>query len=533
MLLLYFFIVLFVNNSYAAKPKNVIIIVADDLGFNDVSYRGSTEIPTYNIDALAYNGIILNNYRTPPLCTPSRSSLMTGKYPHHLGMQHFVIPSDEPWGLSPSEKIMPQYFKDAGYVTRMVGKWHLGFFEEQYTPNNRGYDSFFGYLGPYIDYWDYTLNMFDRNFSRGYDMRENQTINRNIPPNKYATELFTEEAVKVITTHDKKKPLFLVVNHLAPHAGNEDVPMQAKQEDIDKFSYIEDIKRRTLAAMIYQLDKSVGEIVKALKDNNHLDDSIVIFYSDNGGPTTGLHSTAASNYPLRGQKQSGWEGAIRTNAIVYAPSLPKAVVRNNLFYIADWLPTLKTIAGANFKINTKIDGIDQTKMLYNNRELRNELVTIDDVFGFGSYIFNGLKLVNGSSSNGQFDSWLGSNNNTNAVDDKAYMENLLLSPVAKSIKPPITLRNIDRMRSSAKICCTKEKNKQSCDLLKGPCLYNLNDDPCEENNIANRNKILFSFMLLKYKNSLADLVPTRRKLSDPQCDPVYFNYTWNAWQQNS
>ena len=89
--------------------------------------------------------------------------------------------------------------------------------------------------------------MFDRNFSRGYDMRENQTINRNIPPKKYATELFTEEAVKVITAHDKKKPLFLVVNHLAPHAGNEDFPLQAKQEDIDKFSYIEDIKRRTLA----------------------------------------------------------------------------------------------------------------------------------------------------------------------------------------------------------------------------------------------------------------------------------------------
>lgn len=210
------------------------------------------------------NSIDYFSYRTPPLCTPSRSALMTGKYPHHLGMQHFVIPSDEPWGLPPSEKIMPQYFKDAGYVTRMIGKWHLGklqkkflfpynfprsfigFHQEQYIPNNRGYDSFFGYLGPYIDYWDYTLKMFDKNFSRGYDLRENFNTIRNITP-KYATELFTEEAVKVIKTHDNKKPLFLVVNHLAPHAGNEDFPMQAKQEDIDRFSYIADIKRRTLA----------------------------------------------------------------------------------------------------------------------------------------------------------------------------------------------------------------------------------------------------------------------------------------------
>lgn len=285
--------------------------------------------------------------------------------------------------------------------------------------------------------------------------------------------------------------------------------------------------------MIYQLDNSVGEIIKALKDNNHLDDSIVIFYSDNGGPTVGLHSTAASNYPLRGQKQSGWEGAIRTNAIVYSPSLPKAAVRNKMFFIADWLPTLKTIAGAKFKIDTKIDGIDQTYMLNYDRELRNELVTVDDVFGFGSYIFNGLKLVNGSSSAGKFDDWLGSNNNTDAVDNEAYMQNLLQSSVAKSLKSTISLRNVDRMRNSAKIRCTKEKNKQSCDLLKGPCLYNLNDDPCEENNIANRNKILFYFMLRKYKNSLTNLVPTIRKPSDPQCDPIHFNYTWNAWQPNS
>lgn len=230
---------------------------------------------------------------------------------------------------------------------------------------------------------------------------------------------------------------------------------------------------------------------------------------------------------------SGWEGAIRTNAIIYAPSLPKAVVRNDLFYIADWLPTLKTIANANFKINTKIDGIDQTYMLNNNKEMRNELVTVDDGFGYGSYIYKGLKLVNGSSSAGKFDNWLGSNNNTNAVDNKTYMQNLLESLVAKSIKSTIKSKNVDKMRSAAKITCTKEKTKECCDLLKGPCLFNLLDDPCEENNIANKNKILFSYMLLKYKKSLDNIVPNRRKPSDQQCDPANFNYTWNPWQQNS
>lgn len=145
-----------------------------------------------------------------------------------------------------SEKVMPQYFKDAGYKTALVGKWHLGFYQKQFTPTMRGFDSFFGYLGPYIGYYDYTLNMFDRNYSRGYDMRRNISV-ANETSKVYVTDLFTREAVKVITDHDKMKPLFLVVNHLAPHAGNEDKPMEAPEEEIQKFSYIANEKRRTLA----------------------------------------------------------------------------------------------------------------------------------------------------------------------------------------------------------------------------------------------------------------------------------------------
>lgn len=203
--------------------RNVVVIMADDLGFNDVSFRGSDEIPTPNIDALAFNGAILNRHYTAPLCTPSRSSFMTGKYPHRIGMQHYVIVSDEPWALGKEEKTLPEYFKDAGYSTSMIGKWHLGFHEKQFIPTERGFDTFFGYLGPYIDYWSYTLQMFNRNYSRGYDMRRNDKTDKSFEP-LYATDLFTNEAVKVIKDHDKKKPLFLVVNHLAPHAGIEKVP---------------------------------------------------------------------------------------------------------------------------------------------------------------------------------------------------------------------------------------------------------------------------------------------------------------------
>lgn len=151
-----------------------------------------------------------------------------------------------PQALGKDEKVLPQYFKEAGYRTSLIGKWHLGFYQRQYTPTMRGYDSFFGYMGPYIDYYDYTLKDFDSNFTRGFDMRRNLTVANDFDP-IYATTLFTNKAVDLISNHDKSTPLYLQLNHLAPHAGNEDFPMQAPADEIAKFSYIPDVQRRTLA----------------------------------------------------------------------------------------------------------------------------------------------------------------------------------------------------------------------------------------------------------------------------------------------
>lgn len=159
-------------------------------------------------------------------------------------------------GLAKEEKILPQFFKDAGYRTTLIGKWHLGFYQQQLTPTKRGFDSHFGYVGPYIGYFDYDLKDFQHNYTRGYDMRRNLTV-ANERNKTYVTNLFTSEAVKAIEMHDKKKPMFLMVNHLAPHTGNEDFPMQAPEEEIAKFSYIPDMKRRTLAGELIKHSISV------------------------------------------------------------------------------------------------------------------------------------------------------------------------------------------------------------------------------------------------------------------------------------
>ncbi|KAL7035835.1 hypothetical protein ACKWTF_008581 [Chironomus riparius] len=518
------------ENELRTRKKNVIIIMADDMGFNDVSFRGNTEIPTYNIDALAFSGVVLNNFKTPPMCTPSRSALMTGKYPHKIGMHDFVIVSNEPWGLDPKEKILPQYFKEAGYVTRLVGKWHLGHFQQQYTPTKRHFDSFFGYLTGVIDYFDHTN--FGPNSSTGLDFRRNLEIDRT-STTKYATDLFTEEAVQLIKSHNKSKPLYLQLNHLAPHSGSRlDRPMDVKPEILSKFSYIEDPVRRNLSAMIYELDKSVGEVIHALKDNDMLDDSIIIFYNDNGCPTYGHFGTHCSNYPLRGQKATAFEGGTRTNAIIYSNELPKGSIRNQMIHVSDLLPTLDSFSGANFKYPTKIDGIDQTRTLKdeNIEALRNEIFTIDNQ-GYASYIYNNKKILIGTKFDGLYDTHLGANINRD-INSNNYNENVVNSAAGKAFDLKLDQQQINHFRKIVQINCTSAEMKNSCDLMKAPCLFDLSVDPCEENNLADKHLELLIEMKARFDIQMTFAVESRRQPSDPLADPKFHDFTWTWWQDD-
>ncbi|XP_049544625.1 arylsulfatase B-like [Anopheles darlingi] len=525
----------------AASSPNIVIIVADDLGWNDVSFHGSNQIPTPNIDALAYDGVILNRHYVPPLCTPSRASLMTGRHPMNVGMQNDVIISDQPWGLGLDQKLMPQYFREAGYRTHLVGKWHLGFFRQAYTPTRRGFETHFGYLGPYIDYWDHSLQM-NTTSARGLDMRRNTAVNYDAR-GTYATDLFTTEATRLIRTHNTTDPLFLVLTHLAPHTGNEDDPMQAPAEEIAKFAHIKDPKRRTLAAMISRVDVSVGMVYDALRERKMLDNTIILFYADNGAPTVGIHANSGSNYPLRGQKSSPWEGAVRGAALLWSPLLTrKGYVSEQLIHVSDWLPTLARAAGIrNIPLqDSAIDGQDQWTALQSGavdlKPVRSIVMNnAEDSCHFSSYVKHGWKYVNGTCSDGEYDGWLGDmvqpDQDELQLSDADYYKQLTI-PGSIGAALNLSREQAEKLRAEATLKCGPySPDDIPCNPLITPCLFNLHEDPCERVNQAAKHPVLLATLTAEVLYYRLRSAKPRNQPPDSRSDPARFNYTWTWWQE--
>ncbi|KAL1479366.1 hypothetical protein MTO96_051902, partial [Rhipicephalus appendiculatus] len=208
-------------------PPDIVLIIADDLGWDDVSFHGSSQIPTSNLDALAADGVILNALYAMPACTPSRSALMSGRYPIRIGTQGAPLMVGEPWGLPQDVPILPEYLKELGYETHLVGKWHLGAHKRNLTPTYRGFDSFYGFLYGEEDYYTHSvsyLNYTGLDFWFGTEPRW-------CDDGKYSTTLYTERAKYLI--RNKQKPLFLVLAHQAPHGSGGPDPLQAPQANVD------------------------------------------------------------------------------------------------------------------------------------------------------------------------------------------------------------------------------------------------------------------------------------------------------------
>lgn len=350
--MLLFIILLFcvcVTNN-ASKP-HIVFILSDDQGFHDVGYHGS-EIKTPVIDELAQQGIKLENYYVQPICTPTRSQLMSGRYQIHTGMQHGVIKPSQPRGLPLDTTTLADKLKETGYRTHIVGKWHLGFFKKEYLPHYRGFDSFYGFHLGAEDYFTHK-RCFDAVCGKDFWLNDtplDKTVNH-----KYSTHLLAKRSVEIIKSHNPKDPLFLYLPFQAVHGPNE-VPPKYKRP----YKHLKSRKRQVYAGMVAAMDEAIGDVVNALKTTGLYNNTVIIFSSDNGGAP----GTSANNWPLRGQKGQLWEGGIRVPCFVHGNILSrKGMICKELIHVSDWFPTLVNLAGGNLNKNKSLDGFDQWKTI--------------------------------------------------------------------------------------------------------------------------------------------------------------------------
>ena len=327
----------FAGSSALAQPgqPNIVIIVADDLGYGDVSFNGCPDYPTPNIDSLATNGIWCSSgYVTHPFCSPSRAGLITGRYQQRFGHENQPQNdnSNPRLGLPIQEVLLTQILKSAGYVCGWIGKWHLGT-APNLRPNQRGVDEFFGFLPAANLYFNATV------------LRNNTFVTENA----YLTDAFTREGVSFINRH-ATEPFFLMLAYSAPHS-----PYQAPQSYLDRVGNITDPQRQMYAAMVTALDDGVGQVLQTLQAQNLLNNTLIFFLSDNGAP----QATFTRNFPLRGYKFTDFEGGIRVPfAIQWTGQLPAGIAYDKPVSSLDIVPTVAAAAGVPLPTDRVYDGIN-------------------------------------------------------------------------------------------------------------------------------------------------------------------------------
>ena len=336
---------------------NVVLFLADDLGYGDLSCYGNTILATPHIDRLAAEGVRCSqHYSGAPICAPARAALLTGRYHHRCG----ALSVESNRGLDRialRERTIGDAFAAAGYRTGYVGKWHSGLHDPRYHPNRRGFAEFAGFLGGIMDYWNWFLD---------YNGSPHRADGR------YQTDVLTAEAVDFIrrctAAHGaaSRQPFFLVVAYHAPHS-----PLQAPAESCAPFLRRGDLNPglATMYGMVARMDEGIGQILDTLDATGTAHDTVVLLTSDNG-PHLGPEryggrrlSMSRFNGPFRGQKQDVLEGGIRVPAIVRWPAgLPAGAACDEMIHFCDWLPTLAAAAGVT-PDGRPVDGCDQLPRL--------------------------------------------------------------------------------------------------------------------------------------------------------------------------
>jgi arylsulfatase A-like enzyme len=327
------------------RKPNVIIFLSDDVGWGEHGFQGNKEIPTPNIDSIAKNGVRCTNaYIAATYCSPSRAGLMTGRYPTRFGHEwNEGVPAAHNkagvFGLPLTETTLAARLKAIGYATAIIGKWHLGGTSEQYLPMARGFDMYFGTLG----------NSESFKPKQFIDSLVSAKPGQMMEKDFYTSEAYAARAVDWIGK--QKQPYFLYVPFNAQHA-----PLQAPQKYLDRFPNIKDEKRRMYAAMMSAMDDAVGQILAKVREMGQEEDTIIFYWSDNGGPTP---QTTSFNGPLRGYKATTNEGGTRIPFCVqWKGKLPAGKDYDFPIQNLDVLPTIMTAAGQPPQKDWKLDGVD-------------------------------------------------------------------------------------------------------------------------------------------------------------------------------
>jgi arylsulfatase A-like enzyme len=327
------------------RLPNIVLIVADDMGYADIGIHGSKDIPTPNIDALAKGGIRFTDaYVSGPYCSPTRAGLMTGRYPQRFGHEfNLISPAHDDFGLPLGEFTMADRLQAAGYRTALFGKWHLGS-GDKFHPMARGFDEFFGFLGGAHSYLDTQASI-------GNPLLDGRKV---VAETIYLTDALTDRAVDFIK-RQKAQPFFLYLAFNAVH-----LPLEATDKYLARFTHIADKQRRTYAAMASAMDDGIGRTLAALRAEGLEENTLIIFFNDNGGPTmTGTTINGSSNAPLRGSKRQTWEGGIRVAFIIrWKGHFAEGKTDGRPIIQLDVLPTALAAAGVKPQPQWKLDGVN-------------------------------------------------------------------------------------------------------------------------------------------------------------------------------
>ena len=553
------------SNANASGPVNILFLLADDLGWNDVSFHGSDQIQTPTIDRLARTGVTLDQYYVNPVCSPTRASLMVGRSMMHTGIQTPYGSGDDASGLNMSYTTLPEQLKARhNYSTYMIGKWHLGMKNKNYLPSKRGFDKYFGYYLGCTDYWkhygdlgddgEFAVELHQGGEGLGFVPGEDEPLYNT--SGQYSTSLYANIAAKWIAEHDQSRPMFMYLSFQGAHSANNKF-VQAPSEllarkDIHKISpnktcgqwELPNVNqttcdkvamRKTIAATVVAVDDAVGVVEEALLEAGMLRNTLIVFSTDNGGPTDATNNNMMSNFPLRSGKGEVFEGGVRAVGFIHGAGLSPDVVgtiSSHLHHVSDWYKTLLSAAANAMQSRESYVDIEHDLILKPHER----------PFLDGDGIDNWLALSTPGHQSNRDEIFIagqakGSSLKTHALRwEKPGLEGMkvLWNPHLLYDKPgwyPPPGKAWNYSRSLTVKCgeppALSEEVINECVTdhdSENICLFNVTADPCEYNNIAEQHPEIVQQMKTRIKELTKTTVLTWENFSekDKASNPMNF-----------